>query len=325
MTAETLRRVVDWRNPFKPASVPLVGSLHRLAYSPSPRLRQELPKIALRPLLGWAYKAGLGGRGSFTLSVKGEKRTLSYDGRNLQFSALYMPQNENGYETEVAALLDLLVVGNSVFYDVGSNWGYHALMLAARAGYEGKVHAFEPGQASFRDLESLVRQAGLEGQIRCHRLGLSDRSGQSHLVVPDAMHSGTARVAAKGGESVILAKLDDLGLTPPDAIKLDVEDHELEALSGAKNILSRARPMLVFESALSRLGEAADAPLALLEERGYRFFHPAWEGGKEPRDGEKGTLLLVPFERAQRPLLRDLLNVLACHGARLPELKGRLR
>jgi hypothetical protein len=214
----TLRCPVEWHNPFRLDSVPFIDKLHRLAYAPSARLRQELPKIPLRPVFSFLYKKGVGGRGAFTLSVKGKPKKLGFDGRNLQFAALYMPQYESGYETETAALLQLLVGPDGVFYDVGSNWGYYSLLLAAREGHEGKIHAFEPNPSSFRDLQDLVRQAGLESQIRCHQLGLSDRSGQGRLVVPDGIHGGMAKVAAQGGESVVLAQLDELDWPPPSVI-----------------------------------------------------------------------------------------------------------
>ena len=115
---DILTRRIVWRNPYAVERVPLIGRLHRAAYAPSVRMRQELLKMPLRPLLAAAYRLGLGGTGAFRLAVRGEERRFEFDGRNLQFTSLYMPQHEPGYEPDTSALLDALVGPEGVYYDV---------------------------------------------------------------------------------------------------------------------------------------------------------------------------------------------------------------
>lgn len=330
---EILTRRLLWRNPCAIARLPLVGRLHRAAYSPSARMRHELAKLPLRPLFSLAYRLGLGGRGSLSLSVKGAPRTLDFDGRNLQFTSLYMPQHLQGYEPDTFALLDALVTGDVVFYDVGCNWGYYALTLAARPGYKGAVHAFEPAAGSFRDLKDLVERTGLSAQIACHHMALSDRTGEGRMVAPDRLHSGLAMVTADpAGLPIALKKMDDLGVATPGVIKMDVEDHEAQVLDGGRQTLSRAKPHIVFESSIDRAVEIKMQPFERLAELGYVFFHPAWQVGParfaattELKEGRPAVLALVPFEPSQRFLLKPLLNVLACHRDRLADLAASFR
>lgn len=311
---EVLTRRVAHKNPYSIEALPLLARLHQAAWGPSPRMRQEISRMPLRPLFKLAYRLGLGGKGTLSLDVKGRRRSLSFNARNLQFTSLYMPQHEQGYETETAALLDALVTERAVFYDVGSNWGYYSLWLAGRSGYEGRVHAFEPMASSFQDLQALVGGAGLADQISCHNIGLSDSSTEGRMIVPDGLHSGLAAVSqGREGLPISLKRLDDLDLPAPDVVKMDVEDHEVQALTGGLKSLGAAKPHLVFENIWGRRNQAETlAPFKILEDLGYAFFHPAWL--------EPSLLALVPFEPPQRFLLRQHLNVLACHKEKIASL-----
>lgn len=310
-----LARKTAYRNPYTVERLPALARLHAAAWSPSARMRQELLKLPLRPLFKRLYRWGLGGEGRMTLKVGGVAKSLPFDARNLQFTALYMPQHASGYESDAAALLDALVGPRAVFFDVGSNWGYYALWLAGREGFEGRVHAFEPVPATFADLKGLVSAAGLSEKVFCHELALSDAAGRGAMSIPDELHSGLATVSQGGGIPIALARLDELGLPDPEVMKVDAEDHEEAVFSGGRATLERAKPHVVFESAWGRLPAArALAPFAFLQGLGYSFFHPAWLGA--------GVLGLVPFEPYQRFLLKEHLNVLACHRDRLPALKA---
>lgn len=323
---EVLVRKLVWRKPVVIERMPLLARLHRAAYAEAPRTRDKIFRYPLFRLFPALYRLGLGGRGALSLRPGGKR--LPFDARNLQFAALYMPQHEAGYEPETTALLGALVGPASVFYDVGSNWGYYALVLAAQGA--GKVHAFEPLPASFRDLEGLTRAAGLESRVSCHNLALSDRSGKGRIAIPDGLHSGTATIGAEGTEAA-LARIDELDHEPPDVLKVDAEGHEARVLEGGRKTLERRRPYVVFESVLSREGpQALLAPFALLEGLGYRFFRTAWLGrdplhlAEEIRltEGAEIELALVPFEPQQRFLFRDHVNVLAVHGGRMAELRA---
>ncbi len=332
-----LYRRVARRDPFAVESLPLIARFYRAGYR---RRRRFAKRFVGRPagaLFRFAYKVlKLNGQGRFALRLADAEKHLAFDARNIQYCALYMPEfMAGGYEPETAALLDALVGDRDVFHDVGANWGYFALFLAARPGFAGAVHAFEPFPDSFRDLEDMVSQAGLEQTVHCHRIALSDAAGRQPMGVEDGVMSGIARLGATvAGPDVDLAALDDLDLPPPAVIKVDVEGHEAEMLAGAGRILAEHKPLVVFES-----WRESGRPLVTLEpfrvlgDLGYVFFQPAWAaragagayavadltaaGGR----GREAVLALIPLWPEQRFLLADQMSVLACHRDRLDNLR----
>jgi FkbM family methyltransferase len=235
----------------------------------------------------------------------------------------------NGPEPQLAALFDVLVPADGVFLDVGSNWGYHAVAVAARPGFRGRVHAFEPVPATFRDMVAVVEQSGLTGRVTCHNIGLSDRDGAGTMVIPDGLHSGLASIRdeSAGGLRVKLRPLAGLAGPDPDVIKLDVEGHELAALRGAEPVLRRARPMLTFED-WHRPDTAG--PVDYLTELGYRLYLPAWWVHNQPiRPGhdlspsDLTRLALVPLGPGQRDELAGREDLFACPVERMGELESR--
>ena len=258
---------------------------------------------------------------------------LTFDARKHHYASLYLNHYRDGYEPEVAALLETFLTDARVFYDVGSNWGYFAFYAATKPGYEGVIHAFEPVPRTFADLEDWVGQAELAARITCHRLALSDEQGTGVMAV-DGEASGLARLvegdAGDGGVAVPLARMDDLDLPPPDVLKVDVEEHELKVLRGARSVLATRKPMLIFENWLTpRNHDSTRAPLSFLEQAGYLLFQPlwrladgrfAWPGPHRPLPPGDHALSMVPFASDDRFSMRDQVNVFACHGDRLDEL-----
>jgi hypothetical protein len=91
-----LFRQCTWKNPYTIEAVPPIARLYRAAYSPSSRRRYDLLRYPLRVCFAMVYQLGLRGRGALRLRVAGTDRVLGFDGRNLQFSSLYMPQHAQG-------------------------------------------------------------------------------------------------------------------------------------------------------------------------------------------------------------------------------------
>lgn len=325
-----LLRRLRWKNPLTAESLPPVSRWHRAAYAPSARLRHELAKLPVRRAFGAAYAAGLGGLGELALRTGESPRRAPFRGRNLQFSALYMPQHAGGYEPEVWGLLDALVGASDVFFDVGANWGFFSLGLAGRAGFRGQAHAFEPVPDTYADLEGLVKALGLGERVKAHRVALSEKEGEGFMRLPDGLHSGVAELGESGAPTP-LRPLDGLGLPAPRAVKLDVEGHELAALKGARRTLESAKPFVVFESwARPENPAEAHAPFEYLAGLGYEFYHSSWAVEQDGRrylggrpvleEGSAPLLALEPFPPSLRPVLREQLNVLAAHGSRRAEL-----
>jgi FkbM family methyltransferase len=266
--------------------------------------------------------------GTFLYTFNGQPKRIRFNPKNTQFHALYFKACSMGYEPQLSALIDVITPDKGVFYDVGSNWGWFSLMLASRAGYQGRIHAFEPFPSTFKDLTSVVEQAGVGQYVQCHNVALLDRAGAASIYLPDHIHSGNATVAVEGksGNAAIqTATLDSFSAEPPDVIKIDVEGAELQVFIGGKEMLQKHKPLILFENRREPENvERTMQPILFLEKMGYVFYHIAWLRtlGKspcligddiDPAPQQNETLALVPFQSSQRFLLHDLMNIVGCH------------
>ncbi len=219
------------------------------------------------------------------------------------------------------------------------NGVYFTFYAASLANFNGPICSFEPAPATRQDLQGLIDEFGLSSRITVYGVALSSEAGIATMAIHEKetglnriTGSGVGREGA-GRVDVPLQRLDDLPMHP-DVIKMDVEDHEFEALSGAKNVLTTTKPFIVVESWLT-----PDKPvrtlraLELLENAGYQLYQPCWrvrsdEGPvvfPDPGDRLPGSdcrLALVPFASGQRFMLAQQMNVFACHRSRIEDLKA---
>lgn len=329
--ADVIRCTVSLRNPFEVEALPFLARLHEIAFRPRRRVAKRFIGKPAKRLFRLLLALGVEGTGRLRVATPSGPRKITFRARNTQFGALYMPQDKPVYEPETSALLDRLVGDEDVFFDIGANWGWYAVLIATRPTFHGAVHAFEPFPSTFADLASVVRQAGLEARITCHDVALGARDGQGEMAFSDGVQSGLARLGEKGGVAVRLARLDDLSLSlaPPCVIKIDAEDHELEVLEGATATIDQARPFIVFENWLHHHEPRLTlAPIALLAARRYRFFFVGWV--RQEADcilhdpGPSTELALVPFIAAQRFQLPTQMNIVAVPIERMDEFRQRL-
>jgi len=326
-----LSKPVSFRRPFKVTRLPFLARLQRTAYHDGRRrVSKRLIGKPAKQLYKFAYHGlRLGGEGSIELAVDGAIRYFPLNARNTQFGALFMPRDEPCYEPETTALLDTIIGDQDTFFDVGANWGYYALLIAARPGFTGMVHAFEPFPATYADLAAAVHATGTEDRITCHNLGLSDKEGRAAMSFPDGIQSGLARVnSGAAGVDVPVATLDSLALPPPGVIKLDVEDLEGSVLAGGKSLLTRHKPLVVFESwRQPSKPDLTMSPFAVLRSLGYTFHFAGWVGASEGEEyvvpnlahlnpGTEPVLGLSSFTPEQRFLLPEQINVFAVHPDR---------
>lgn len=324
-----LRRKIVHRRPMELVHVPFLGKLQRAAFRPRRRMAKRFIGKPARVLYRLARASGLQGEGVLSLRTGEATRLISFDARNAQFVT---NDDAMSYEPDLAALWDILLEADDVFYDVGANWGYFGLYNLSRPGFTGVVHAFEPYPASYADLERTARQSGFDARFVCHPLALSDHDGRGRMGMVDSVWSGLARMGgASNATEVDVACLDSLQLPLPSAIKIDVEGHEANVLRGAARTLSEARPYVVFENWLeARTPQITLAPFAVLAELKYRFFVPGWVHGDGTSDfiGAAGdarhrptdVLGLIDMRAEQRFLLPDQVNILAVPEERRDEL-----
>ena len=146
------------------------------------------------------------------------------------------------------ALLQKLDLETKIAIDIGANMGVYSFLLAKKFN---RVLAFEPNVDASAKLRAYT---ALCPKITLYDLGLSNRTGKEILNVP--LYKGLPNTGLgsmtntfDSGESrvVNLCKLDDLQLDNVGFIKIDVEGHENDVLSGAELTIKRNMPILFIE------------------------------------------------------------------------------
>jgi len=161
------------------------------------------------------------------------------------------------YEPEIESILNrVLTQPNTYFLDCGANIGYWSV-FASRILSPGQTLALEASPPQF---DQLCQNARLnEGKFETFLGAIWSRTGESLVIVThDRRHAGASVVnrrekATQRGyhecriESVTIDSVCDRYVSSLDArivIKLDVEDAEIPALEGARDVL-RAREVVV--------------------------------------------------------------------------------
>jgi FkbM family methyltransferase len=158
-------------------------------------------------------------------------------------------------EVSVQEAMKRLLGKGEVFYDVGANIGFFALVGARHVGPSGAVYAFEPvpdNARAIRDSAELNGLANLEVVEKAagraagrDRLLLVEDLSWSHLE-SQGWHPRTLDTL-----EIEIVTIDDLvaagRLRPPDLVKIDVEGAEIDVLEGMHKTIEEHRPAIVCE------------------------------------------------------------------------------
>ncbi|MGJ4945641.1 FkbM family methyltransferase [Bradyrhizobium sp. HKCCYLS1011] len=181
------------------------------------------------------------------------------------------------HTTEFAAIRRHLRPGDTVC-DVGANKGSFTSWLSRWCGEQGRVVAFEPQRELADRLAAVCAAAGLRN-VTVEAKAVHAASGRRELYIPVGHAPGAslnppASPAERSDRvTVPVVALDDY-FKPSERVtllKVDVEGAELDVFRGARRILERDRPMLVFECETRHLvGRTIDDVFAYLAALGYR-------------------------------------------------------
>ena len=177
------------------------------------------------------------------------------------------------YEPELVSLLKKTLKPGMTVFDLGANIGYFSVIAAALVKYNGQVHAFEPMP------QNLVRlRKNLEPfhWAVAHPYAVGNVTGEVPIRYSDreagwaSIHEQHRPGNLQCNSVVSVIRLDDWLQTNSvnriDFIKLDIEGSELDALLGARRMLSHFRPTIVAET---KCGWHHDEILELLNVQGY--------------------------------------------------------
>lgn len=175
-----------------------------------------------------------------------------------------------------ATIVQRLIEPGTTYIDAGANFGVYALYAAQIPG--AKVCAIEPQPHLVEAMSRSVAANRLHNMIIIEA-ALAEKNGSAELFV-DAGGSGSASICAHVNASatqrvhVRTATLDsivaDHQLAPVGLLKMDLENAEWLALQGARELLSRDAPFVIFEAG-SR--QPQHEVFALLTDAGYHSFH----------------------------------------------------
>jgi len=212
------------------------------------------------------------------------------------------------YEVLTADLYARWLSAGQTAFDCGANVGRHTVTMARAVAPGGRVHAFEPSTAVLPHLKQRIAQSGVADVVTLHEVALGQRAGQATFsVVHNA--TGMSGLQLRGDLdkalnapprveqiTVPVTTLDVLfpPSTPVRFIKLDLEGGEYHAMLGGRNLIDRARPMLVFENGRGNsakdYGYTAeeffrlfdDLDYAVYDALGFPFGSPQWTLGSVP-------------------------------------------
>ncbi len=162
----------------------------------------------------------------------------------------------------------------SVVLDVGAHLGTHTLFFSKLVGPRGRVHAFEPQSKMYQEL--LVNMdLNKISNVVAHFVALGNSHGRVSMAHPEIGNEGGTNVGV-GGNRVELRTLDSFYLKNVSFLKLDVEGFEPFVLQGARQTLTRNRPVILIElhDTTAKFKKRKAMSMKILRELGYTKFEP---------------------------------------------------
>jgi FkbM family methyltransferase len=175
--------------------------------------------------------------------------------------------------------LKRMLTPGGIFFDIGANFGYYAITLAAALARQCHVHAFEPFPVTYRRLRRNIELNCLQGVVEAHDVALQEQAGTGYMRMKPG-NSGTAWLDEDPrGEAVATTTLSafcgERAVSRIDLVKLDVEGSEERVLRGGADVISTFKPLLVVElnpGVLARAGSSPEVLINRLHSLGYDLF-----------------------------------------------------
>ena len=211
--------------------------------------RDALTGALLRPGLAWLSRGDLVVAYGLGAGLRMSMRWLPISHAHLGSIAF------GNLESSVQEAMLRHVPAGGVFYDVGANLGFFALLGAHMTGPDGRVLAFEPAPDNAAAIRHNAEVNGLLN-VEVVEKAVAASAGEGRLQVVDdqswskleeyGAHPGTERVL----DVPVIALDEEISagaLPPPDVVKIDVEGAEIAVLEGMARTLAEHRPAIICE------------------------------------------------------------------------------
>ncbi len=157
-------------------------------------------------------------------------------------------------EPKTVRWIEDFIQKNDVFYDIGANIGAYSFVAHVNTSGRCKIYSFEPSYSTFKNLCYNIYLNNFQDKIIPLNIALSDISRvdefkYSSIISGYGLHPGintennisyTKRCVFS--QKILIYSLDDIvskmNLELPNHLKIDIDGHEFNVLSGADKILS---------------------------------------------------------------------------------------
>jgi FkbM family methyltransferase len=154
--------------------------------------------------------------------------------------------NQGVWEPYVTNIYKKYAKNSKVILDIGANLGYYTILAAKCIKVGGKIFAFEPVMSNFNLLNKTVINNNLTNVVM-EKIAIGSKNDNKKIYL-NMENYGDNRIYSYGKnckkEKIKITSLDNYfskygGVI--DLIKMDIQGYELEAISGAENLLKHRR------------------------------------------------------------------------------------
>ena len=169
------------------------------------------------------------------------------------------------------------------FFDIGAHSGLFSAVFCV-ANSNNKVVSFEPSPVLAERLGAIRELNRFGERMLIEQIGIADQNGSVKMLLDPAggfVQAQRFDHTMWASPEVIDVRIETiehassrLGLIP-QFIKLDIESYELEAIKGAREFLSRHKPVIFLELHLNYLEQrnmSAKTVVEMLQQCGYDFY-----------------------------------------------------
>ena len=171
-----------------------------------------------------------------------------------------------------AALFQQLLRAGDVVVEAGANFGAHTVAMAKMVGEQGSIIAFEPQRLVYQTMVANIALNSLTNVFTLHA-GLGAYPGSIKIPVLNpakGLNFGGFSIGSHDdGEEVPVKTIDSLNLNRCRLIKADVEGMECDVLEGARDTITKLKPILYVENDRA---ENSQQLIAFIQSFGYRLW-----------------------------------------------------